>query len=106
MHSSIAGHTILYPTRESVQLVNCSLLAHMAQDEEAPEGEDLCALSSGGLRDTGDPGAPLMVDTTQGWALVGLLSWLGDSQTLSTLAVFTDVRSLMPWLLETVFKTF
>lgn len=91
-------------TRESVQLVNCSLL--IQADQDMSESEDLCALSSGGLREQGDPGAPLMVDTVQGWALVGLLSWLDDTKTLSSVAVFTDMRSKMQWLLEILFKTF
>lgn len=97
-------------TRESVQLVNCSLLPQLVHDPEALEpSEELCAVSSGVLRDVADPGAALMVDTVQGWVLVGLLSWLDDrapAGAASSAAVFTDVRALMPWLLETIFKTF
>ncbi|KAH6935684.1 hypothetical protein HPB50_008006 [Hyalomma asiaticum] len=67
---------------------------------------ELCAVSMGGLRDVVDPGTALMVDTVQGWVLVGLLSWLYDARAVSSVAVFTDVRGLMAWLLETLFKTF
>ncbi|KAK8778254.1 hypothetical protein V5799_020405 [Amblyomma americanum] len=96
-------------TRESVQLVNCSLLPHTVHDH-ASGGEpsnELCTVSSGGLRDVADPGTALMVDTVHGWVLVGLLSWLDEARAASaSVAVFTDVRALMPWLLETIFKTF
>lgn len=98
-------------TRESVQLLNCSLLPQLVHDQEASlePSEELCAVSSGVLRDVADPGAALMVDTVQGWVLVGLLSWLDEHApegAASSAAVFTDVRALMPWLLETIFKTF
>lgn len=109
--SSRGGRSVIPTviTRESVQLVNCSLLPQLAPDPEALEpSEEMCALSSGVLRDVADPGAALMVDTVQGWVLVGLLSWLDEhapAGSASSAAVFTDVRALMPWLLETIFKT-
>ncbi|KAH6935683.1 hypothetical protein HPB50_008005 [Hyalomma asiaticum] len=102
-----AGRLPTALTRESVQLVNCSLLPQMAHDTGGePSMNELCAVSMGGLRDVVDPGTALMVDTVQGWVLVGLLSWLYDARAVSSVAVFTDVRGLMAWLLETLFKTF
>ncbi|KAL1467309.1 hypothetical protein MTO96_005804 [Rhipicephalus appendiculatus] len=101
-----AGRLPTALTRESVQLVNCSLLPQMAHDTGGDPSNELCAVSIGGLREVVDPGTALMVDTVQGWVLVGLLSWLDDARAVSSVAVFTDVRALMAWLLETVFKTF
>lgn len=101
-----AGRLPTALTRESVQLVNCSLLPQMAHDTAGEPSNELCAVSIGGLREVVDPGTALMVDTVQGWVLVGLLSWLDDARAVSSVAVFTDVRALMAWLLETVFKTF
>ncbi|KAH8023977.1 hypothetical protein HPB51_020650 [Rhipicephalus microplus] len=101
-----AGRLPTALTRESVQLVNCSLLPQMAHDAGGEPTNELCAVSIGGLRQVVDPGTALMVDTVQGWVLVGLLSWLEDTRAVSSVAVFTDVRALMAWLLETVFKTF
>ncbi|KAH6930726.1 hypothetical protein HPB50_017870 [Hyalomma asiaticum] len=101
-----AGRLPIALTRESVQLVNCSLLPQMAHDSAEEPSNELCAVSIGGIREVVDPGTALMVDTVQGWVLVGLLSWLDDARAVSSVAVFTDVRALMAWLLETVFKTF
>ncbi|KAH9363314.1 hypothetical protein HPB48_006420 [Haemaphysalis longicornis] len=88
---------------------SCSEGQCLLKYEALDPSEELCAVSSGVLRDVADPGAALMVDTVQGWVLVGLLSWLDDrapAGAASSAAVFTDVRALMPWLLETIFKTF
>ncbi|KAH7951942.1 hypothetical protein HPB52_015594 [Rhipicephalus sanguineus] len=101
-----AGRLPTALTRETVQLVNCSLLPQVAHDTGGDPSNELCAVSIGGLREVVDPGTALMVDTVQGWVLVGLLSWLDDARAVSSVAVFTDVRALMAWLLETVFKTF
>ncbi|XP_037505528.1 ovochymase-2-like [Rhipicephalus sanguineus] len=101
-----AGRLPSVLTRESVQLVNCSLLPQVSHDTDGDFSSELCAVGIGGLREVVDPGTALMVDTVQGWVLVGLLSWLDDTRAVSSVAVFTDVRALMAWLLETLFKTF
>ncbi|XP_064486654.1 chymotrypsinogen B-like [Ornithodoros turicata] len=108
-YNEAAASSSVYPeasqrrTREPVQLINCS--AVMASTEYVQENQ-LCTSTGDNIRHLGDPGGPLMVESPEGWVVVGVLSWTNTTGKNSTTAVFTNVKDLMPWITEIVFETF